>query len=290
MQEFTTIASLRGALAAERRRRAGTDAQVGFVPTMGNLHEGHLRLIEACRHSCELTVASVYVNPLQFGPGEDLESYPRTLAEDRRKLEQAGTDFLFAPPDAELYPHGRERQTRVVVPGLTDILCGRFRPGHFDGVATVVLKLFNILQPDYAFFGEKDYQQLIVLKTMVAHLDVPVTIVGVQTERAASGLALSSRNQYLTPTESNVAPMLQRTLRDVAEQLAQGARDFDRLQNDAIGHLVATGFAPDYFEIRNPADLAAPQSTDCDFVILAAARLGRARLIDNVRVPPESLS
>jgi pantoate--beta-alanine ligase len=283
MEEFSTISGLRDALAAARRRTA----TIGFVPTMGNLHDGHLRLVEACRSRCDVTVVSIYVNPLQFGPNEDLDSYPRTLAEDRSKLERAGVDHLFVPGDAELYPDGRERQTRVAVPAVTDILCGQSRPGHFDGVATVVLKLFNIVQPDYAFFGKKDFQQLVVLQTMVRHLNVPVRLVGIETERAASGLALSSRNQYLTAAESNIAPILQQTLTDVARQLRNGSRDFSTLESNAIAQLATAGFQPDYVEIRNPRELGKPVAADREFVVLAAARLGRARLIDNIHIASE---
>jgi pantoate--beta-alanine ligase len=212
MRVHRAIDSLRENIAA-LRLSGGPTMTVGFVPTMGNLHDGHLRLVETCRSQTDISVVSIYVNPLQFGINEDLDSYPRTFDSDREKLESAGVDLLFAPDDAALYPEGREQQTRVVVPGLSQILCGASRPGHFDGVATVVLKLFNIVQPDRAFFGEKDYQQLIVLKTMVRHLDVPVSIVGVPTQRSSAGLALSSRNQYLTDAESNAAPELQATLR-----------------------------------------------------------------------------
>jgi pantoate--beta-alanine ligase len=283
MEEFSTISGLRGALTAARRRTA----TIGFVPTMGNLHDGHLRLVEACRSRCDVTVVSIYVNPLQFGPNEDLASYPRTLDEDRSKLQRAGVDHLFVPGDAELYPDGRERQTRVIVPAVTDILCGKSRPGHFDGVATVVLKLFNVVHPDYAFFGKKDFQQLVVLQMMVRHLNVPVRLVGVETERAASGLALSSRNQYLTAAESNIAPLLQQTLAGVARQLRNGERDFSVLEATAVAQLASAGFQPDYVAICNPRELGRPNVADREFVILAAAWLGRARLIDNVHIALE---
>jgi pantoate--beta-alanine ligase len=283
MRQLTTIDSLRAAVADTRRAR-GPGATVGFVPTMGNLHAGHLALVAEAQRACDISVVSVYVNPLQFGPNEDLDSYPRTLDADREALATAGADLLFVPTDAVLYPDGRENQTRVVVPGLCDILCGRSRPGHFDGVATVVLKLLNIVQPDAAFFGQKDFQQLTMLKTMVRQLNVSVRIVGVPTQRAPSGLALSSRNQYLSASERERAPALSECLQQVAKQLAAGDRDFGALERGALVQLSAAGFDPDYCEIRNPDDLSLPHRSDGNFVVLAAARLGRARLIDNIRV------
>ncbi len=283
MHQYTTIDSLRAALAPHRNAAA----HIGFVPTMGNLHEGHLKLIRACRETCDVSVVSIFVNPLQFAVGEDLDNYPRTLDADVAKLTEAGADFLFAPGDRELYPDGRSRQTRIVVPGLSELLCARQRPGHFDGVATVVLKLFNIVQPSHAFFGEKDYQQLTLLKTMVRHLDVPVQIRGIATERAPSGLALSSRNQYLTQAENNIAPVLYRTLREVADRVEGGSRSFPELEQFALHELTRAGFEPEYCEIRNADDLSEPASEHSRLVVLAAARLGAARLIDNIRIEVE---
>jgi pantoate--beta-alanine ligase len=259
-------------------------APVGLVPTMGNLHAGHLELVAASVARCDLTVASIFVNPLQFGVGEDLDSYPRTLAEDAARLEAGGVDVLFAPPDEEIYPEGRDAQTCVSVPGLSGELCGASRPGHFDGVTTVVLKLFNIVRPDVAFFGRKDYQQLTIIRTMVHQLNVPVEIVGVATVRADDGLALSSRNAYLDETERAIAPELYATLRATADALRAGEADLARLEDSACRRLEEAGFKPDYVAIRDAETLAAPPTPDAALVILAAAQLGRARLIDNLVV------
>lgn len=275
-----TIAGVREAVRAFRR-----DGQrVGFVPTMGSLHDGHMSLLTAARQHADRVISSVFVNPLQFGPGEDFERYPRTPAEDQRLLEAAGCDVLFLPSVNEIYPEGGRSATRISVESLSGILCGRFRPGHFDGVATVVAKLFGIVQPDVAVFGEKDYQQLAVIRRMTADLDIPVQVVGAPTVRAADGLAMSSRNRYLSEAERQVAPRIYATLQAVARRIEAGDRDFAVLSQWGSTQLQAAGMAPDYFEIRDATNLLEPQAGAGELVILTAARLGKARLIDNLRV------
>lgn len=263
-------------------RQAGE--RVAFVPTMGNLHDGHLSLVTRARELADRVVVSIFVNPLQFGEGEDLDAYPRTPEQDRQKLVQAGVDLLFMPTDAEIYPRGREGVTFVEVPGLSDLLCGASRPGHFRGVATVVCKLFNIVQPDLACFGEKDYQQLAVLRCMSADLNLPLEVVGVPTMRELDGLAMSSRNGYLTAAEREVAPELYLTLQVLAQRLRQGERDWQAIESDGRELLQQAGFVPDYLSIRRAGDLLAPQGQESRLVILAAASLGRARLIDNILI------
>ena len=273
------IATLRERVAAWRH--AGQ--RIGFVPTMGNLHAGHLALVAEARRLAERVVVSIFVNPLQFGPQEDFAAYPRTLARDQELLAGAGTDLLFAPTVEAVYPRGEAEQTRVEVPGISDILCGASRPGHFVGVATVVCKLFNMVQPDLAVFGEKDFQQLQVIRLMTLDLSLPVAVHGLATVREADGLAMSSRNGYLTAEERARAPALYQTLRRCAERLRQG-QDIATVEGQAGEEIAAAGFGPDYFSVRRAADLALPQAGDRELVVLAAARLGRARLIDNVRV------
>jgi pantoate--beta-alanine ligase len=271
-----TVAELR----AQTRRWKQAGERVAFVPTMGNLHAGHLQLVERARTLAGRTVASVFVNPLQFGPHEDFDRYPRTLPEDRAKLEAAGCDLLFAPDVAEMYPRGREGLTTVSVPGLNAVLDGEFRPGHFDGVATVVSLLFNQVQPDVAVFGEKDWQQLQVIRRMVGDLHLPIQIVGHPTARDADGLAMSSRNQYLDADERRVAPEIHRALVAITEAIAAGRRDYGALQQAAVARLVDAGFRPQYVEIRAP-DLSPPSPDASEWIVLAAAFLGRTRLIDN---------
>lgn len=278
MQTVHTVAELREQVRAWRQ--AGE--RIAFVPTMGNLHRGHLELVRRGRGQAQRVVASVFVNPLQFGPSEDFARYPRTLPQDQAALAGAGCDLLFAPAVDQMYPRGQEGMTRVHVPGVSDILCGRFRPGHFDGVATVVNLLLNQVQPDAALFGEKDYQQLFLIRRMVADLQMPVAIVGVPTEREPDGLALSSRNQYLSAQERRIAPEVHATLREVADTLRSGARDFDALTDRGMRRLAAAGFRPQYLEIRSP-ELAEPRPSDQEFVVLAAAYLGNTRLIDNLQ-------
>lgn len=258
--------------------------RVGLVPTMGNLHTGHLELVERAADYADRVVTSVFVNPLQFGPGEDFAAYPRTLEADARLVADAGVDLLYAPRVEVMYPSPASEQTRVEVPGLSDILCGASRPGHFSGVATVVLKLFNQVQPDVAIFGEKDFQQLMVIRRMVVDLDSPVEILGVPTVRAADGLALSSRNRYLSAGQRAIAPALYSTLRVVADAVRAGRRDYATLEEEGVERLQAAGFIPDYVSIRRAEDLERPGSDDRELVILAAALLGGARLIDNIRL------
>ena len=279
MKTIETLEELREQIRAWR----GAGERVAFVPTMGNLHAGHLTLIAEAHARAPRVVASIFVNPMQFGPAEDLDAYPRTLARDRELLEEAGCDLLFAPNVATVYPRGSEEQTRVEVPGLSDVLCGESRPGHFRGVATVVCKLFNMVQPDVALFGEKDFQQLLVIRRMVEDLAMPVEIVGVPTVREADGLAMSSRNGYLSPSERARAPALRRVLTQARESLLAGnaAASVEREAEDALRE---AGLTPDYIRVRATGDLRPATETDRDLVILAAAYLGRARLIDNLRV------
>ena len=262
-------------------RRGGN---VAFVPTMGNLHAGHLSLVKEARKIADRVVASIFVNPLQFGAGEDFENYPRTFERDSEMLIDEGTDLLFAPPVEVMYPKPQADQTRVEVPGLSQLLCGAHRPGHFVGVATVVCKLFNMVQPDIAVFGNKDYQQLMVIRRMVEDLSMPVAIVGVETMREADGLAMSSRNGYLGAQERALAPMLYRTLSDLAARLGDGEDDFYGLEKEAAAALDSAGFRTDYIAIRRASDLLDPAPGDTELVILAAAYLGKARLIDNIEV------
>jgi pantoate--beta-alanine ligase len=272
-----------GALRAqiESWRRGGN---VAFVPTMGNLHAGHLSLVSAARKLADRVVASIFVNPLQFGAGEDFESYPRTLEHDTAMLEGEGTDLLFAPPVEVMYPKPQSEQTRVEVPGISGLLCGMHRPGHFVGVATVVCKLFNMVQPDIALFGKKDFQQLMVIRRMVEDLAMPVRIVGVDTFRESDGLAMSSRNGYLEPQERAIAPVLYRVLRGLAEKLREGSDDYAGLQSQAARELDENGFRTDYVAIRCAADLLEPAPGEDRLVVLAAAYLGKARLIDNIEI------
>lgn len=260
------------------------ELRVALVPTMGALHEGHLRLLDVAREHGDRVVVSVFVNPLQFGSGEDLEAYPRDLDEDRRKLEARGTHLLFAPSAGELYPAELGTVTRIEVPGISNILCGEHRPGHFVGVATVVAKLFNMVQPQVAVFGEKDYQQLIVIRRMTAELNFPVDIVAVPTVREPDGLAMSSRNAYLTEEQRGRAPALYETLKAAAGRIAASEPDFRAIETEACQALTDAGFRPDYISIRRAADLGAPTPRDRQLVILGAAYLGRARLIDNLVV------
>ncbi len=283
MLEVATAAQLRQALDEWRSR----GERIALVPTMGNLHEGHLQLVDCARERADRVVVSLFVNPTQFGPGEDLDNYPRTLDDDRAALAARGADLLFVPDEAVIYPHGREACV-VSVPDLSDMLCGAARPGHFDGVATVVSKLLNLVAPDVAVFGEKDFQQLMIIRRMVADLFMPVTIEGVPTCREVDGLAMSSRNRYLSEDERRRAPALYQALQRVAGALEKGRTDYDALVESARKFLSEKGFEPDYVEIRRSDDLAMPTPSDQALVVLAAARLGKARLIDNLRVSLET--
>jgi pantoate--beta-alanine ligase len=280
METVTTISAVRERVRAWRRG----GERVVFVPTMGNLHAGHVSLIEAARRHGERFVASIFVNPMQFGPNEDFAHYPRTPREDERMLSSAGCDLMFMPDVAEIYPHGSERAARVEVPGLSRILEGEFRPGHMEGVSTVVAKLFHIVEPDVAVFGEKDYQQLTVIRRMVVELCMGVEIVGAPTLRDTDGLALSSRNQYLTPAERKVAPVIFATLEAAAGRLRAGDAQFSSIERSGLQALKTAGLRPDYFSVRRADDLTAPDPETRALVVLAAARLGKARLIDNVQV------
>ncbi|WP_412502402.1 pantoate--beta-alanine ligase [Shewanella chilikensis] len=254
---------------------------VAFVPTMGNLHQGHVSLILEAARRADHVVASIFVNPLQFGKNEDLDAYPRTLSADQQKLTEAGCELLFTPTPELIYPKGLDAQTFVEVPGISDELCGASRPGHFRGVATIVCKLFNIVQPDIALFGRKDYQQLLVIKTMVSDLSLPIEVIGVETVREDSGLALSSRNGYLTEAEKALAPKLKAAMDKLAEAIVLG-QDIDQAISDTKEFLRAAGLEPDYLEVREASSLKPVSSDDKSLVILAAAYLGKARLIDNM--------
>lgn len=277
MKTIGTIPSLRETLHAWRL--AGET--VALVPTMGNLHAGHIGLVELARKRADRTVVSIFINPTQFGPGEDYQSYPRTLDHDQRRLLRAGADLLFTPAVDVMYPQGEVAATVVSVPGLSEILCGEFRPGHFAGVTSVVSRLFNIVQPDFAVFGQKDYQQLTIIRRLQADLHYPLEIIAGPTLREADGLALSSRNQYLSPAERGVAPGLYRAVNECGERLRAGVRDYAVLEAHGRAILVAEGFRPDYFSIRNADDLSPAQAMDRRLVVLVAAHLGRARLLDN---------
>jgi pantoate--beta-alanine ligase len=283
MLSVSRIAEVRALVA--QWRAAGQ--RIAFVPTMGNLHEGHISLIRLARDHGERFVASIFVNPMQFGPNEDFNHYPRTPARDAEMLQAAGCDLMFMPDVAEIYPNGDERATRIEVPGLSRILCGHFRPGHFEGVATVVAKLFNIVAPDVAIFGEKDFQQLTVIRRMVADLCLPVRVVGAATVRDADGLAMSSRNQYLSPQERAQAPAIHAALIEAAETLRSTAGhgvSIAAVEAHGRATLESKDFRVDYFAVRRAEDLDPAHADDRELVVLTAARLGRARLIDNVQV------
>ncbi|MBK5351274.1 pantoate--beta-alanine ligase [Pseudomonas sp. TH41] len=263
--------------------------KVALVATMGNLHEGHVALINVAKQHADFVVATIFVNPLQFGPTEDLEKYPRTPEADQSKLKDAGCDLLFLPDVAEMYPEGFEAQPMVSVPRVSDGLCGAARPGHFNGMATVVNKMFNVVQPDIAVFGEKDYQQLAVIRSMVRNLNIPIEILGAPTVRAADGLALSSRNGYLNEQERAAAPILYQCLKDVALSLQRGCLDVEQLLDEQCKRITSSGFQLEYLEIRNAYDLSLTSETSGHLVILVAARLGKTRLIDNVVVSVSEL-
>jgi pantoate--beta-alanine ligase len=280
LETVTRVSALRARVAQWR----ASGARIAFVPTMGNLHEGHMSLIGKARTAADRIVASIFVNPLQFGPDEDYQVYPRTLDADSAMLERAGVHLLFAPTVEEMYPQGHDAATRVVVPELSDILCGAHRPGHFGGMATVVCKLLNMVVADVAVFGEKDYQQLMIVRRMVEDLWIPTRILSAPTFRESDGLAMSSRNRYLTEEERLRAPALQRALRAAAAALLAQRSDHAAIGAAGCGALVAAGFRPNYFEVRQAHDLQPPQPGCRSLVVLAAGWLGKARLIDNVRV------
>ena len=280
METVSTLHGLRTVIG--RWKREGHT--IALVPTMGNLHDGHISLLNHAREHADRTVVSIFVNPIQFGKGEDYEKYPSTLAEDKNKLEKYGLDLLFTPDLESLYPGGTDTDTRINVPGLSNILCGEFRPGHFSGVATVVSKLFNNAQPDLALFGEKDYQQLLVIKRMVRDLCLPVEIVGLPIVRESDGVAMSSRNAYLARDERRRAPEIYRTLKAAAAALRKGGKSLEEVEKIAMNRLERAGFRPEYVSIRRSEDLKSPRSQDTRLSILVAAWLGPARLIDNIKV------
>jgi pantoate--beta-alanine ligase len=279
MQTVERVAELRAAVAALR----GRGLRIGFVPTLGNLHAGHLGLIDLARErGAGAVVVSIFVNPLQFGPQEDFRTYPRTFEEDCAGLVDQGTELLFAPPLEVMYPGDQAATTRVEVPGLSTILCGHFRPVHFGGVTTVVARLLNMVQPDLAVFGEKDYQQLVIIRRMTKDLAWPIEIVAGPTRREADGLALSSRNRYLSAAERALAPELQRTLRAAASAVAAGERPLGTIEARATARLEAAGFRVDYVAVRDATTLAEPTPDARRLIVLAAAWLGQTRLIDNL--------
>lgn len=255
---------------------------IGLVPTMGNLHEGHVSLVRKAAEAADIVITSIFVNPMQFGAGEDLDSYPRTLVEDQEQLNAAGSTLVFAPTLNEVYPEGLAQQTQVVVPDVSDGHCGASRPGHFEGVATVVTMLFNMVQPDFAVFGEKDFQQLAVIRKLTRDLMFPIDIVGAPTIRESDGLAKSSRNGYLSEEERETAAVIYQILQEIAEKLANGQTDFQVLEQEAVTKLTSAGFRPDYFNIVNSLTLKPATPEDTDITLLVAAFLGTTRLIDNL--------
>lgn len=280
MRTIHSLKELRTLLNGYRRK----GKTIGLVPTMGNLHEGHASLVRKAAEAADIVVTSIFVNPMQFGANEDLDTYPRTLAADQDMLEAAGNTLVFAPTVQEIYPEGLAQQTRVVVPDVSDGHCGASRPGHFDGVATVVTMLFNMVQPDFAVFGEKDFQQLAVIRKMVRDLMMPIDVVGAPTVREGDGLAKSSRNGYLSAEERRIAPVVYQTLTVTAGKLADGRTDFPALEREAEDLLNQAGLRTDYFNIVNSQTLKPASAGDRDLTLLVAAFLGTTRLIDNVSV------
>ncbi|MFT5481867.1 MAG: pantoate--beta-alanine ligase [Halieaceae bacterium] len=278
MRTYTTNAHLKSALDLSRAR----GQSIAFVPTMGNLHQGHLQLVKRAKELADIVVVSIFVNPLQFGPNEDIDGYPRTMMADKEKLFSEGVQMLFAPESSEIYPEGMENQTLVTVPDISETLCGAERPGHFQGVATVVSKLFNIVRPDKAVFGQKDFQQLAIIRKMVIDLCLPIEIISVQTARAEDGLALSSRNGYLTDDQRAIAPVLHQILLDTRDAVACGFDNYEELERHASHHLQHAGFGPGYFALRDARTLRNVTPNTEEIVIAAAARLGDTRLIDNI--------
>lgn len=257
---------------------------IALVPTMGNLHDGHMELVELARQNSERVVVSVFVNPTQFGPGEDFDSYPRTLELDKRRLKRASADLLFAPEVEVMYPFGTDTAASVSLPVLTDEFCGESRPGHFDGVTSVVTRLFSLVQPDVAVFGQKDYQQLLVIRRLVEDMSLPIEIVSAPTARENDGLAMSSRNQYLTEEERELAPLLYAQLLEVSDTLESGADNYAEIEQAASAALESQGFEAEYLSVRRAENLAPPDRQTDELIVLAAARLGKTRLIDNILV------
>jgi len=280
MKTVNNIPSLRAELKNARRQ----GKTIAFVPTMGNLHAGHIKLVDRAKLEADVVVVSIFVNPLQFGANEDLDNYPRTLAADQEKLFDAGTDLLFTPSVDDIYPEGMEPHAKLTVPIITNTLCGAARPGHFDGVTTVVNKLFNIVQPDVAVFGQKDFQQLAVIRKMVKDFCIPIEIIGESTARAADKLALSSRNGYLSKQERAIAPTVFHAIDNIKQAIANGERQYDQLIEDAKVKLTDAGFSIDYVEVRDAFSLMTPTPESSELVILVAAKLGTTRLIDNLTI------
>jgi len=280
MNTVKTVRELRAAVS--RARSEGK--RIGLVPTMGNLHSGHAALVTKAAQRADFVVATIFVNPMQFGPNEDLATYPRTLAADQERLLEAGCHLLFTPNVEEMYPHGMADQTTVSVPVISEGLCGASRPGHFDGVSTVVSKLFNMVQPDLAVFGEKDFQQLAVIRALVRDLNMPIQIIGEPTVRAEDGLALSSRNGYLSAEQRAIAPELYRVIQHIGRAIDSGEKDFSTLLEAGKTELQAVGLRPDYLEVREATSLRPATALDNDLVILAAVFLGKTRLIDNLHL------
>jgi len=278
MQKVDSVSALRAQVKAWHQQQL----TVAFVPTMGNLHKGHLSLVKKAQGLADKVIVSIFVNPLQFDDKEDLVAYPRTMDADIKQLTSVNCDLVFTPSAYVMYPEGMKSHANVVVPGMDDKLCGKNRPGHFDGVATVVSKLLNMVQADIAIFGEKDYQQLLLIKKLVRDLNLPVEVIASETHREKSGLAMSSRNQYLTKSEQKKAAVLYQTLNSMKTQLEQGEQDFIVLQQQAIAQLKSAGFTPEYVEVRRAEDLELATVEDTQLRILAAAYLGKARLIDNI--------
>jgi pantoate--beta-alanine ligase len=278
MERIEEINALREKLGFVRK----ADKKIALVPTMGNLHQGHLSLVKQAQSLADYVVVSIFVNPTQFVAGEDFDNYPRTLDADLEYLKHLNVDLVFIPNMDEVYPDYVQITTEVIVPELDSIYCGEFRPGHFKGVATVVAKLFNIVQPDIAVFGEKDYQQLLVIRSLVKNLNLPIDIYGAVTMRETDGLAMSSRNMYLTEAERQKAPLLYKAIMEVAESLKRGESNYENLERNAISSLKEAGFKPEYFSICDSKTLKSPENQR--LVIIAAAWLGKARLIDNVAV------
>ena len=280
MRVFHTVSGLRDALKTSRLK----GLRIGFVPTMGNLHDGHLALVKQARSSCDIVVCSIFVNALQFGLNEDWDKYPRTYQQDCDKLRDTGCDYLFHPDDTEMYPNGLDTQSRVICPSMTDVLCGASRPGHFEGVTTVVSKLFNIVQPDEAIFGIKDYQQLAVIRRMAEDLCMPVQITAAPIHREADGLAMSSRNSYITEEERPNVIVLKQSLEWVAEQIENGSRNFSQLEAAAIQRIADAGFKTDYITVTNSKTLNPAAEDDLEITILGAIYTSAARLIDNLSI------
>ena len=280
MQEISTTAALREQLSEWRH----SGDHIALVPTMGNLHDGHLSLVSVARGHAERVVVSIFVNPTQFGEGEDFEDYPRSLERDKRRLKRLNTDLMFVPDIETMYPFGIDNATSVTVPVLSDQLCGSFRPGHFDGMTSVVSRLFSLVQPDVAVFGQKDYQQLLLIRRLTQDLSLPIEIICGPTQREEDGLAQSSRNQYLSDKERAIAPNLFAILNSIGQDLESGKRNYDELEEQAVAELHRLHFEPEYVTIRRAENIDEPDRDNDELVILAAVRLGKARLIDNILV------